>query len=50
MAAAWLLRYKHEDAMRVLKELAEGRGIVALAAQCSIENWHNGDWELDPGE
>ena len=48
VAAAYLLRYKTEDAMNVLRELAAGRGVVALAAQCTIENWEDGSWELDP--
>ena len=48
--AAFLLRYKHEDSMSVLEELAARPelGMVALGAKCSIENWINGEWALDP--
>ncbi len=48
MAAAFLLRYCTKDAMAVLMRLAAGKGTVALAAQCTIENWNEGRWELDP--
>lgn len=47
-AAAYLLRYKHDEAMSVLKELAKGDDFAAFGAQCSIDNWHSGAWELDP--
>lgn len=49
-AAAFLLRYMTDECMEVLNELKSGRGLVALAAECTIMNWENGDWELDPGE
>jgi hypothetical protein len=46
-AAAFLLRYRHEEAVAVLRDLAKGKGITALAAERSIWNWEHGVWELD---
>jgi hypothetical protein len=48
MAASFLLRYKHEDSMRVLEDASHCPGLPGLAAKCSIENWMRGVWELDP--
>ncbi len=48
MAAAFLLRYRHQEARTVLEELSDGTGIAALGAQCTLGNWESGDWELDP--
>ena len=49
-AVAFLLRYKHDEAMAVLHDLAgqDELGIICFGAKCSIKNWHTGDWELDP--
>ena len=46
--AAFLLRYKHKEAVEVLEKLAMGEGMSALAAKCSLDNWEEGIWELDP--
>ena len=48
MAAVYLLRYAHDESMTVLRELADGQGMVAFAARQTIKNWDNGDWEIDP--
>ncbi|MBU1241501.1 DUF2019 domain-containing protein, partial [Myxococcota bacterium] len=39
MAAAFLLRYRHEAAMKVLLELASGDGIVAFSAGETLSRW-----------
>jgi len=46
LAAAFLLRYKTEEATRVLNEAAAADN---LAAEVTLKNWRNGTWELDPG-
>jgi hypothetical protein len=48
MAAAFLLRYKHERAKRVLQRLSTGRGLVAFGAGQCLERWKEGAWALDP--
>jgi len=48
MAAAFLLRYKHEEAKAVLREIGRGKGLVALGARECINRWEEGEWELDP--
>lgn len=48
MTAAYLLRYKHAEAMVVLQELAKGRGLAAFGAKRTMKNWETGDWQLDP--
>jgi hypothetical protein len=48
MAAVYLLGYKHAEAVKVLEELAKGRGMNAFGAQQSLKNWESGDWEVDP--
>jgi hypothetical protein len=48
MAAAYLLRYKHAEAKRVLEEVAKhGQGIAAFGASQCLERWKEGDWHLD---
>lgn len=47
-AAAFLLRYMHEDAMQVLNELAMRDDMVGFCASQTIKNWNDGVWELDP--
>lgn len=47
-AAAYLLRYKHAEAMRVLKEAAASGGKGAFEAQQAIDRWNEKDWHLDP--
>jgi hypothetical protein len=48
MAAAFLIRFCTARASEVLEQLASGSGLAAFAAQCTLKNWANGDWELDP--
>lgn len=48
MAAAFLLRYRHDDARAVLEAEAKGDGIVALEAQETLKRWAEGVWNLDP--
>ncbi len=48
MAAAFLLRYRHDDAWQVLQSLARGEGFVAFSAAAALERWEEGDWQLDP--
>ncbi|MGH7139339.1 MAG: DUF2019 domain-containing protein [Pirellulales bacterium] len=47
-AAAWLLRHKHDDAMRVLRDVALGGDMEAFCAQQCIKRWEEGEWQLDP--
>ena len=46
--AAFLLRYKHEQAMGVLREAAKGKGMVSFEAGEAIKRWNEGAWQLDP--
>jgi hypothetical protein len=48
MAAAFLLRYRHDEARRVLEELARGEGLIAWKAQECLKRWEEGTWQLDP--
>jgi hypothetical protein len=48
LAAAYLLRYKTVEALRVLREESFGEGIVAFEAGEAIKRWEEGDWNLDP--
>jgi hypothetical protein len=48
MAAAFLLRYRHDDARRVLEDLARGTGLTAFAAGETLKRWEEGNWALDP--
>ena len=48
MAAAFLIRYKTDEATAVLEELAADRGFVSFCAKQTLKNWANGSWELDP--
>lgn len=48
MAAAFLLRYRHDEARRVLEEIARGRGFQAFAANESLKRWEEKTWQLDP--
>lgn len=45
-----LLRYKHEKAMSVLKDLATRYelGLTCAGAQATIARWEDGVWDLDP--
>lgn len=48
MAAAYLLRRRHGEAVRVLRELSEGKGLVAFEASQALKRWEEGTWKLDP--
>jgi hypothetical protein len=48
MAAAFLLRHRHEEARRVLEDLAHGEGFVAFEASEALKRWEEGTWQLDP--
>ncbi|NLT69052.1 MAG: DUF2019 domain-containing protein [Acidobacteria bacterium] len=47
MAAAFLLRYKTEEAKRVLSEIATGKGFAAFGASETLKRWQEGTWALD---
>jgi hypothetical protein len=47
MAAAHLLKYKTEEATRVLREVARGQGLAAFGASEALLRWEEGDWHLD---
>ena len=48
MAAAFLLRYRPEEARRVLHDLARGAGFAAFSAGETLKRWEEGTWALDP--
>lgn len=48
MAAAFLLRHRHNEARRVLEDLARGEGLVAFEASEALKRWEEGTWQLDP--
>lgn len=45
--AAFLLKYKHNEAMAVLRDLAKGEGLVSFCAQEAIKRWEEGTWALE---
>lgn len=47
-AAALLLRYRHEEARRVLTEIARGEGLIPFEAGEALKRWDEGVWALDP--
>lgn len=47
-AASFLLRHKTEEAKAVLKEAAQGEGLVSFAASEALKHWEEGTWALDP--
>ena len=49
-AAAFLLRHKHDEARRVLEEIATGRGLAAFEANETLKRWEEKTWQLDPAE
>lgn len=48
MAAACMLRYRTQDALRVLEDAASGEGLSAFGASEAIKRWNEGSWSLDP--
>ena len=47
-AAAFLLRYRHDEARKVLQEIARGTGLVPFEAGEILKRWDEGVWQLDP--
>lgn len=47
MAAACLLKYRTDDAKRVLTEVGRGQGLAAFGASEALQRWAEGDWHLD---
>lgn len=47
-AAAFLLRYRHDEARRVLTEIARGEGLISFEAGEALKRWAEGAWQLDP--
>lgn len=50
VAAAFLLRHRHQEASAILREAAKGEGLVAFGAAQALKRWEDGSWELDPVE
>ena len=50
LAAAHLLRYRHEEARAVLEELAKPGSRVAFSASETLKRWAEGTWQLDPAD
>jgi hypothetical protein len=48
MAAAYLLRYQHDQATAVLEAEAKAKGPVAFGAAQALQRWKEGTWALDP--
>jgi len=49
MTASYLLRHCTAEALAILRNVAENeQGLAGLAAKCSIRNWMEGKWHLDP--
>ncbi|QSQ25381.1 DUF2019 domain-containing protein [Pyxidicoccus parkwayensis] len=48
MAAAYLLRYRTQDARSVLEEAAKEEGFVPFKAAQALKRWEEGTWALDP--
>ena len=46
-AAAFLLRYKTEEALAVLREVAQRPGLIGFEASEAIKRWEEGEWHLD---
>lgn len=47
-AAAFLLRHNTEKAKAVLREAAQGEGMVSFSASEALKRWEEGTWALDP--
>ena len=49
MAAAYLLRYRTEEALQVLREeAAKGKSLTSFEAAQAIARWEDKTWSLDP--
>ncbi len=49
-AAAFLLRHRHEEAVAVLEDAAQGVGLAAFEAGEALKRWEEGAWQLDPAD
>jgi hypothetical protein len=49
-AACLMLRYKHQEAMAVLREVSRMPGLAGFGAGECIKRWEEGAWQLDPAE
>jgi hypothetical protein len=47
MTAAFLLRYKHNESMRILNELVKQDNLLGFSAGETIKRWNEGLWSLD---
>lgn len=47
MAATFLLKFKTDEALSVLREVASGKGLIAFEASESIKRWEEGVWNLE---
>lgn len=47
MAAAYLLRYRTQEAIAVLEEVARGQGLIAFEAGQALKHWNEGTWTID---
>lgn len=47
-AAAYLLRYRTDEAKSVLEEAAKSEGLIPFIASEVLKNWEQGTWALDP--
>lgn len=47
-AAAFLLRHKTTEALKLLHEEAQESTLVGLEAEQAIARWRDGTWQLDP--
>jgi hypothetical protein len=48
VAASFMLRHKHDAAMRVLRALANQEGMIGFGAEECMARWREGAWTLDP--
>lgn len=46
-AASFLLEFRTEEALGILRELTKGQGFVAFLAQESLKRWEEGKWALE---
>ena len=47
-AAAFLLRYRTEEAKAVLEAAVSGEGVASIGAIMTLKRWEDGTWNLDP--
>jgi len=47
MTAAFLLKYKTNEAKKVLEELVKRKGLISFNASETLKRWEEGTWSLD---